>query len=311
VRRLNMLFSLSLVLCLSLALQADVIIKHRSSIETGGGMMSMDVDGTEYIKTDMSYMGGKVTMKGGMAAMMAGMAPTEFVQITRLDKGVMWELNAKSKSYTETDLKSMKEMVTKTSGSGMGDDIDQSKYEWNVEVTASGSKTDINGFKCKNVKGIANGVHKEDPEDKVRLTYEYWYADDTPGYDELVNHNKRFSEATGIDMLKTQQSAQKIFCQYGPQFDEMNEKMKDAKGISIKTVIMVEGTKGQGMGGEMGKTKMPEGMKEMFGGKQGKEQEKSEEGMSKVFSLTTEILSIEKKGVDDSKFEIPEGYSKQ
>lgn len=311
MKRLNMLFSLALVLCFSLALQADVIIKHRSSVETGGGMMSMDVDGTEYIKIDKSYMGGKVTMKGGMAAMMSGMAPTEFVQITRLDKGVMWELNAKSKSYTETNLKSMKEMVGKTSGSGMGDDVDQSEYEWSVEVTASGSKTDINGFKCKNVKGIANGVHKEDPEDKVRLTYAYWYTDDTPGYDELVNHNKRFSEATGIDMLKTQQSAQKIFSQYGPQFDEMNEEMKDAKGISIKTVIMVEGTKGQGMGGEMGKTKMPEGMKDMFGGMQGKKQEKSEDGMSKVFSLTTEILSIEKKGVDDSKFEIPEGYSKQ
>lgn len=299
----------ALVMCLAVSLQADVVIKQKSSVETAG-IMNIEIDGVEYIKGNKSYSGGTTRMVGGMAAMMGKGTISEFIQITRLDKEVIWNLYPQNKTYSETSLASLKQMMAKADEAEYKEDEEASDYEWTVDVRASDKEVEINGFKCKSVISKTTGINKEDPQDRVLLTYEYWYTKDAPGINELMDYHDKFSKATGVDIMWTQQSAEKIFDRYGPQFNKMVEKMKKAEGYPIKTVIVVESTEGVESEEEFDE-EMPSGMEGMLESLMGKKMQKTESGMVKVFSLSNEVLSIEKKSIDNEKFEIPEGYVKQ
>jgi hypothetical protein len=302
MRRLNLFLAIAIALSLAVALQADVVVKQKMNVQTGG-FMNMEMDATEYFKGDKSYSGGTTKITGGMAAMMGEGTQTEFAQITRLDKGVMWNLEPDKKTYSETNLISFQETMT-GGETGAGKIAgDPSEYEWTVDITTSDDEVDINSFKCKNVIGKANGVHKEDPENKMLLTYEYWYTKDAPGFDELMNYGENFSKVTGIDVRLGREATRGIFSEFGAQFDEMVDKMVEAGGYPIKTIIKVEGTESAGEGGQM-----PPEMRAMMG-MTGKPE--GEGGMMTVFSLTSEVQSIEKKSVNSSIFDIPEGYTEK
>ena len=97
MRKSSVYLAITIVLCLAVSIQAGVVIKQKSKVEAGG-MVNMDISSTEFIQSDKSYNGGTVTMSGGMMAMMGGMKPTEFGQVTRLDKKVMWQLDYEHKT---------------------------------------------------------------------------------------------------------------------------------------------------------------------------------------------------------------------
>ncbi|HBZ01084.1 MAG TPA: hypothetical protein DEO84_07170, partial [candidate division Zixibacteria bacterium] len=86
---------------------ADVIVKSKSIVDMGG-MMSSQSDGVDNIKGDKSYNSMTTRMTGGMAAMFNKGKPKEMVTITRLDKGLFWNLDPERKSYKETTLEEMK-----------------------------------------------------------------------------------------------------------------------------------------------------------------------------------------------------------
>jgi len=303
MRKSSVYLAITIVLCLAVSIQAGVVIKQKSKVEAGG-MVNMDISSTEFIQSDKSYNGGTVTMSGGMMAMMGGMKPTEFGQVTRLDKKVMWQLDYEHKTYTEMSMAAFKHTMGQGGmGQMPGGGDNPEEFDWTVDVTDSDDETDINGFKCKNIIAKATGVNKEDPENKMQLTYEYWYTSDVDGYDELKDHYQNFSDVTGVDLTQSQQSAGQIFSKYGSQFDEMTKKMSETEGFPIKTVIKVESVGGDDKGGMAG---MPPEMMAMMGKK-----DKGEGEMMTVFSLTTETISIEKQDIDDSKFEIPEGFEKK
>ncbi|OQX92878.1 MAG: hypothetical protein B6D58_00630 [candidate division Zixibacteria bacterium 4484_95] len=312
MKRNYLIFIVVAVICLAVFAQADVIIKQKTSIESSA-IMNIEINGVEYIKGDKNYSSSSTNMVGGMMAMMGKKTTSEFIQITRLDKDVIWDLDPQNKTYSESSLASLQQMMAGTGQTPESENEDEtSEYNWTLDVKTSDKDVEINGFKCTGIIGKATGINKNNPEDKMRLTYEYWYAKDVPGLDELEDYHNKFSKATGFDITMPRQHVQKIFNKYGSQFDKMTEKMQGVEGYPIKTVILVESTKGvEGGEGDYGE-EMPPGMKEMLSGLSNKKQsQKSESDMIKVFSLSNEILSIEKKNVDDSKFEIPEGYKKK
>jgi len=309
--KLGLIFAAILLIAASAA--ADVVIKQKTAVDMMG-FMNMDMDGTQYVKGDKSYTGGETKMKGGMAAMMGGGGASEFAEITRLDKGVLWHLQPDKKTYTETNLSEFKEDMAKGQQNMPAEDDDADQYDWTVKVTASDASENINGFDCKKITGDASGVKKDDPEDKVHIVYEYWYARDVAGYDELLSHYKKFGEVTGVDMMQAQHGAEQLFAKYSSQFGEMVEQMKKAEGVPIKMNIMVESTQAAEAAEEEAPADtegMPPGMKEMLSGLMGRGQTKSEGGMAKVFSMTNEVTSITTKAVDDGQFEIPADYKKK
>ena len=302
--------ALAMISLLAASSPADVVIKQKTSVNVMG-FMNMDMDGTQYVKGDKSCSSGDTKIKGGMAAMMGDAASSKFAEITRLDKGVMWNLEPKEKTYTETKLASFQQDMAKGQ-EGVADNAGNPEdYDWTTNVTSSDETENINGFKCKKITGEANGVKKDNPDEKMHLKYEYWYAKDVPGYDELQSHYKKFGEVTGVDMMQAQPGAEQLLGRYSSQLGEMAEQIKKANGVPIKMAIMVEGTQAaQGSQGEMPENTegMPPGMKDMLSGMMNRGQAKGEGGMTQVFSMTSEVTSIKKEAVDDSRFEIPADY---
>jgi len=123
---------------------------------------------------------------------------------------------------------------------------------------------------------------------------------------ELTEFSKGFADIAGVDMMWSQNSMSQFFGYYGDQFNEMSEQMKQAGGYPIKTTILMESTEAMGGGGD-DNSQIPPEMRAMMGLD---DKPKSEDGMNMVFTLTTEVTNIEKGDVDNSEFEIPEGYSK-
>jgi len=294
---------------------ADVIVKQHTSSDMMG-MMKMSVDCTEYVKGDKSCNMSKIKMIGGMAAMMGDAGGMESREITRIDKVVKWNLDTKSSTYTEMTMAEIDEMLGSDEsyeeggpGMGMGDEAD---YDWTVEVTTDDNEVDINGFMCKKITGKASGVGIKNPDEKMELTFEYWYSQNVPGIDELNSYYEAIPEATGTEMTNNQKGAEAFYGMYGSQFDEMFQKLEQSGGYPIKTVILVQGNQSMGgMGGDdvdLDDENIPSGMKDMLGGLMGKKDEPG--GLKTLFSITNEVTSIEEKSIDDSRFEIPEGYQK-
>lgn len=307
MKKLSFILIAALIVGLTSIAGADVIIKQKMHMESGG-MMNIDMDGTQYVKSDRSCNKGVNKISGGIMAMVGGEKTMEFQHITRLDKKMMWDVDMESKTYTETMLQSLERTMSQGAmPGGIPDKDDPTDFVWTVEVEKSDEKIDINGFECKKITGKANGVHENDPDRKMRITYEYWYAKDVPAMDELTEFSKGFADIAGVDMMWSQNSMSQFFGYYGDQFNEMSEQMQKAGGYPIKTAILMESTEAMGGGGDEDYSQIPPEMRAMMGLD---DKPKSEDGMNMVFNLTTEVQSIEKGDVDDSEFEIPEGYSK-
>ncbi len=316
MRKSVVIFTLFALLAMFAMAQADVIVKQEAK-SSAMGMMEMEIKTVEYVRADMSASEQTTLAKGGMAVMFGG-ADKEIknVMVNRLDKGVMWDINIDEKSYFETRLDSYKEMIGGDDEDAYTDEdeIDEEDdYEWTVDIQTKDKPVDINGFSCKGYIATAKGVSKKDPNEKSELYFEYWYSNDVEGYDELKEYGENFAKITGVDLVESQKETGKVFSQYGDEFSKIFEKMGDADGYPIKTVVTVKGAGGDTPSmdeEEMDESKMPAGvmnmMKGMMGGK-----DKSEDGMATLFSVTNVVTSIEKKGVEDGKFEIPEGFEKE
>jgi hypothetical protein len=306
------------VIGIAIPAQADVVVKQKSSFSMAG-LMDMDMTGTEYVKADRSTNETSTTVTGGMMAMFGGQGQAmQTIEITRLDKGVAWDVKVEDSLYTERPLASIKQDMMDEESAGTQDEEEAEKnvlgdpdqYDWTVKVTTTDKPVDINGFKCKGITTTADGVSKTDPKDKAQMIFEYWYSKDVDGYDELMNYRNAYAKATGVDMMEANENTAMFFDKYGDQFKEMQDKMKNAEGYPIKTTVIVKGTQPAEEAGDEndkqgGEPDMQAMMKAMMGAK---EQEKSADGMVTIMSITNTIESITKEPVDNSKFEVPAGF---
>jgi len=287
---------------------ADVIVKSKSIVDMGG-MMSSQSDGVDNIKGDKSYNSMTTRMTGGMAAMFNKGKPKEMVTITRLDKGLFWNLDPERKSYKETTLEEMKKQFADVKGGNEKEK--EPEYTWTVDVKALDGPQTINGFKCNGVLGKATGINKKNTADTLFINYEQWAAKDVPGASDMETYQKNYAKAMGIDQMWAKENMGSVLKQYGAEFAELAIKVNEAGGYPIRTIISVEGGV-KPEGAESDET--PSGAMSMMSkmlGKKADKQEGDKGGRSKVFSMTHEIQSVEVKGVDDSQFEIPAGYKKK
>ena len=287
---------------------ADVVVKSKSIAEMGG-MMSTQTDGVDNIKGDKSYSSMTTQMTGGMAAMFSKGKPKEMVNITRLDKGLFWDMDPEKKSYKETTLEEMKKQFADIKGET--DKEKEPEYTWTVDVKNLNGPQTINGFSCSGVLGKATGISKKNAADTLFITYEQWAAKDVPGASEVEAYHKNYAKAMGIDQMWAKENMGSVLKQYGAEFAELAIKVSEAGGYPIRTIISVEGgAKPEGAESDQSPSGAMSMMSKMLGKKADK-QEGDKGGRAKAFSMTHEIQSIEVKGVEDSQFDIPAGYKKK
>jgi hypothetical protein len=294
------------VMALGLAASAgaDVILTRKMEFEI------MGIPPNEVVSTEQ-FQGDKcrsvTEFVGGAMLAMTGEQPAPEINITRLDKGVVWNFNESSKTYREVNLSDFKDIAEQAAGLESTPDAPD-KYEWTTEVKHE-EKTTEYGFDCKVIIATATGIGKENPDDKAELHYEYWVGIDFAGKEELDAYTRQYTEVTGLDLVGKNQQFKKMVGEFGAQFEKMVANFEDIKGYPIKTVITSRKS------GDVSIPGMPEGedldpeaaamMKKMMG----KKEEASEDGMQTIFSVTAEVVKISSEAVDAGVFDIPEGYT--
>lgn len=306
MKKLTTLQIAIMVIGLFIFANADVIIEQRTYMESAG-LLNVEMDGTQYVKNDRSCTKGTNKMSGGIMSMVGGDKITEYMHITRLDKKVKWNIDYKSNTYNEVMLQNLSNIGQSSQPQGKPGQANQTDLTWTIEIKESNETVNINGYDCKKVTGIANGVSATDPTRKIRITYDYWYAHNVPAIDELKEFNSNYSGIAGVDKMWSDNDMGQYFSNYGDQFDKITEKMQEADGYPIKTnIVMESSTAGKGAkSDDVDYSKIPPEMKALMG-----LDDKPKGELNKSFSISTEVLSIEESDIDDSEFEIPMGFTK-
>jgi|GEM_PF-691891 len=280
----KILFSLFLIF-IAVSLSADVVFDQVTKISGIPGMGGMEMYSTTYIKGDKQRTDITTKMATGIPGMPGGGEGMMTTMIIDLKKDVMRTLMPDSKTYSEMSLKKMREMM-KEFGKEAGDESPEIPVP-EIDVKKTKKSKVINGFKCNQVV-IEMKSKMTDPEtgEKATATFtlDLWLTEKMAGRKEVESFSAKLTEAMtgekveGMDFSQLFSNLKNILPgQYGKAGEEMGKKMKDVKGYPILTTFKIE-----------------------IGGK--------EEPFT--LSSSTEIKSVKVKSVPDSKFKIPEGYTK-
>jgi hypothetical protein len=180
----------------------------RASMLTGMG--STEVNAVTQYQGDKRADDNTTKMVGGIMGALAG-KPQTSVEITRLDKDVVWELNPPKKTYTERPIALPAGTDTKAERKQSGPEQKPYKIvKSEIEVTKTGATKTINGFACTEYL-ITWEVVLEDTASKGRVTQvmttDLW---NTPLTDQL-------KKAQAIEAEFSKKLAQKLAVSLSPE----------------------------------------------------------------------------------------------
>ena len=131
---------------------ADVKVQTVTRVSLLAGLGTTEVTAGEMYQGDKKAADQSTRIVGGIAGALSKGAQTT-VQITRLDKDVIWDLDPKAKTYTENPIKPLTreeltgaKVETEQSGPKEKSDYRVAKSELKVEKT--GQTKTVNGFAC-------------------------------------------------------------------------------------------------------------------------------------------------------------------
>jgi hypothetical protein len=321
----NLMLVIVAVVGLFVISQADVTVQMKTTLS---GLMGMSTEGqdVQYVKGDRSFHDISSKFTSGMMKTMTGGKSNGTQQIIRIDKQLIWGIKPEDKSYTEMTFdmfkKSLEQSLAASQEANKKPD-EPGDINWVVTVKTSDKIEKIGGYDCKLITGKAIGISKKDAKDTTTIVMNYWLGNNVTGEQELKAFQQNYAKAIAIDEMELQQGMASMMGNYGDQFKQLGEEMAKTKGYPIKTAIDVfSSTTKTGTSEKMGEgnEEQAQSMADIMGklgnklGKKaaGKDDKKAaDDNPNKIFSMTSEIISISTGAIDDSKFEIPAGYKKQ
>jgi hypothetical protein len=319
---------------------ADATVE--SSIKSSGFKGMGAFEGTASRKYQGEKMWDSTSSKftGAILSRVAG--GSESATITRVDKGVYWNLDPKNKTYVERPIEAIK------MGEPGKEKPEQEKSKMRVtksefSVKKTGASETINGFPCEEYL-VTWLLEMEDMETKAKsrstMTNNLWTTPETATIRKVQAEERAFHKAyaqklglqispeeakqMGIETFATMSGASKQEIEKG--FAKVREEMAKIKGYPIRTVVnwSVEGDKAEGAEKE-GKassetsSQTPTSVGGFLSGlskgitqkviKDKSSTSGQKEGAS--FTSTHEVKAIHADSVPAEVFEVPQGYSKK
>ena len=261
--------------------------------------------------------------------------------ITRIDKGVVWSLDPKKQTYTESPIETFKPASPaekEQGGTKEKPKVRVARSEFTVKKT--GAKETINGFACEEYL-MTWLIEMEDIETKARMKNtmltNLWTTPETDAIKKLQAEEAAFAKAylkkIGMTMTSSEMK------QFGleaftamrgvpakdveKEFGRFKTEMAKLKGYPIRTVINWEAQEQEGVAAAEAQKSEPMetpnlsgGVGGLIGGIMGSVAKKAigepkPVGGSPFFSSTTEIRSISTDPIAGAVFDIPAGYTKQ
>jgi hypothetical protein len=307
--------------------------------KTGGfkGMGAAEGMTTQRYQGEKKWESGNLKFTGAILSRLTG--PSETVTITRVDKGVYWNLDTKNKTYAETPIKPIKlepEDQPKREEKPGKPTTRITKSEFSVKKT--GAAETINGFPCEEYL-VTWLLELEDLETKAKsrstMQTNLWTTPETAAIKKIQSEEQQFNQAlakklaSDISLEEARQMglAAMMSMSRASQEDikkglvQVKNEMAKIKGYPIRTVISwnVEGDSREGGARKEAAREEPtdisSGVGGLISGFLGKAvQKKAEEKVAgdpgaPFFSSLTEVKSLNPEGVPANTFEIPAGYT--
>jgi len=265
----------------------------------------------------------------------------ESITITRLDKGVYWNLDPKNKTYTEKAIEPFKMGEPKEQAAKEKHKTRVTKSE--VTVKKTGASETINGFPCEEYL-LTWLLEMEDLETKAKtrstMTTNLWTTPETTAIRnvqaEELQFNKAYAHKLGIDLSQEETKRlgiEALGAMSGASGEEMGkgvkrlqEEMSKVKGYPIRSVVnwTMEGDKAAaGAKEEAPSSGSISDIQKSVGGflgglagkvtqKMGGEKPSSTGGKEGAFfSSMTEVKAIHVNSISSDVFEIPAEYVKK
>lgn len=260
--------------------------------------------------------------------------------ITRLDRKLMYMVDYKSESYQEFPFSSyeamqeeMKKSMEQAKEPGASGEETKPTFECDpVKLAANrpGGKSTVAGFDAQQVV-ITGDQTCRDLETKatcrIVYTYDLWTTQATNEMKELQDFYRKQAEAMGISMDSSQMkaiagAAQALASANTEGLEAVLKELSKVEGHPVKTHIRIETGGDCASSGGQGEESSGSGMKDVGSALKGlfKKKDKPEEagkkpaatapGMTKVFGMSTELISVAKTGAPADSFDPPAGFKK-
>jgi hypothetical protein len=275
-----------LVLIVPVLAGADLTIKEKTAVRAIMGVWTSEGTEVTYVKGDMCRNESEVE-RSGMVSPVPIKDPPPRVTIVRGDKGVMWRVNLKDRTYQEMDLKAIKE-----------DEADIHRFKiTDVKVEPTGETRQIAGHECKGVRTeITFEVDEGDEIISQGLYMVFWMAEDIEGMEEM----KAFWDYS-LELAQGQDQIMPV----AEAFEKIWEESEELTGVPLGVDMEIEP-----LFDAERKAEIEKAMKEMAAAQAGGGEGEPTEEASPNMRISREVVSISTDKIDDSVFEIPDGFQK-
>jgi hypothetical protein len=300
----------------------------RASILTGLG--------TTEVQSATAYQGEKraesrtTKMVGGIGGALAG-KPQTSVEITRLDKDLVWELDPPKKTYAERPMamSAQTEVRAERRQSGPAQAKPYKIVKSELKVNKTGAKKDINGFPCEEYL-VTWELVLEDTASKGLVTQvmttDLW---NTPLNDKLKQarktedtFNRGYADKLGLGLPPQEADrlgAGMLTSMYGldpketaGKLEEVGKELAKVEGYPIVTEVKwhVKDDSAAAKKPEPEPEPAPTGLRGMIANKLVPKPPSKPQKESVIFSSYHEVKSVSLGPVPETDFEIPDGYRK-
>ncbi len=325
-----MLLALVALLAGSVAADLKTEALTRASLLTGLG--------TTEVHSSTAYQGEKraesrtTRVVGGIGGALAG-KPQTSVEITRLDRDLVWELDPAKKAYTERPIAMSTQTEVKTERRQSGPD-QRKPYKIvksELKVSKTGARRDINGFACVEYL-VTWELVLEDTASKGKVTQvmttDLW---NTPLTDKLkqahgieTDFNRSYVKKLGVEVSPQETDrlgAGMLTSMYGldpketsGKLEQVGKELAKAEGYSIVTEvkwqIRDDSATAKQAQAEPEPEPAPTGLRGMIANKLVPKPAPQPEGEGVVFSSYHEVKSVSLDPIPETDFEVPAGYKK-
>jgi hypothetical protein len=282
MRRALMVFVL--ILLAPVLAGADLTIKEETFIEGLMGIMASKGSEITYLEGD-KYRNESEVERGPMMRPAPIKDPPPRVTIIRLDKGLMYRVNLKDETYQEVELQAMEEEREARHSYKIAD----------LDVEPTGETREIVGRPCQGIKATVT-FEVDSGEEVVDQTVDMllWMTEETEGLEEM----RTFWE----ESLKLSQGEdQKV--PVWESLQKMWEQAEEFKGIPLAADITIELNLSEAQKAQMKQAQQMLKAETDEGSEPGEEPETN-------IRIVREVVSISMDEIDDSVFEVPEGFKK-
>ena len=246
----------------AVAARADVVIEETMNTDgvAGFSLLAMQGTTTRSLTADKSRTDSNVQLKSKLLNHFAGTSGPSS-QIVRLDKGVLWEVQPKDKTYTERTFadaraqmeKAMQQMEAASQQAQAQQPQQQLPISADesqcsapvVESRVTGEQATIAGYQTSRQIVSLKQTCKDPKTMKscdMVWSIEEWLTAQAPGMDESKAFALNYAKAMGLDAssLQAMQSRmQNAFSQYKGTWTELMLKASEFKGYPLKSAMQM------------------------------------------------------------------------